>query len=65
MDPLKDWMAKADVKDEALAPKLSVSRVHVSRLRRRKCRPSLETAKRLEEITEIPAADFLMVELAR
>lgn len=58
-------MTERAVKDEALAPKLNVSRVHVSRLRRRICRPSLETAKRLEEITKIPAADFLMVELAR
>ncbi len=53
-----------EVSDEALAEKLGVSRVQVSRLRRRICKPSPATAQKLEIITAIPAASFIFGEAA-
>jgi transcriptional regulator with XRE-family HTH domain len=65
MQTLAQWMIAEKVKDAALSEKLGVSRVQVLRLRRRLCRPSLATALKLEEITSIPAAELLMVEVVR
>jgi predicted transcriptional regulator len=65
MQTLAKWMEDSGTKDGALSKRLGVSRVQVLRLRRRLCRPSVETALKLEEITQIPAADLLMVEIER
>lgn len=51
-------------KDEDLAREAGISRVHASRLRRRKCLPSPELAKRLAEVTDIPAEQFIFEERA-
>lgn len=58
MTDLQSWMSRAHETDETLAEKLGVSRVQVSRVRRRKCRPSLGLAVRLEGLTGIPASSF-------
>ena len=42
-----------------MAPKLGVSRVQVSRLRRGKHKPSLKLAVTLESLTGIPAWDWI------
>jgi transcriptional regulator with XRE-family HTH domain len=65
MQTLESWMKDTGTKDEALSLRLGVSRVQVLRLRRRLCRPSVETARKLEQITEIPAGDLMMVEVVR
>lgn len=64
MAVLADLMIKRSWTDEDLAHKLGVSRVHASRLRRRICLPSRETAKRLAELTDIPAERFIFEERA-
>lgn len=61
---LDEWMATNTVSDEALAERLKISRVHASRLRRRVCLPSKEVAKRLEDLTAIPAAQFVFEDRA-
>lgn len=50
--------------DEDLAAKVGISRVHASRLRRRKCLPSLDLARKLAEVTEVPAERFVFEERA-
>lgn len=62
MQTLAKWMTDNEVKDEALSRDLGVSRVQVLRLRRRICRPSLKTARKLEEITGISAVSLVMGE---
>jgi transcriptional regulator with XRE-family HTH domain len=62
MGILADWMKRASETDQGLAPKIGVSRVHVSRLRRMVHKPSLDLAKTLEEVTGIPAAQFVFEE---
>lgn len=62
MDDLQAWMTANRETDASMAPKLSVSRVQVSRIRRGKCRPSPETALKLERITQIPASTFIFAE---
>lgn len=64
MADLAAWMNANGETDESLAPKLGVSRVHVSRLRRRICNPSPDMAKRIEDLTAIPAIDLLLRERA-
>lgn len=59
MADLNSWMDDAGESDESLAPKLGVSRVQVSRIRRGVNKPSATVAARLEELTGIPAWDFL------
>ncbi len=59
MADLNTWMDGAGESDESLAPKLGVSRVQVSRIRRGVNKPSTAVAARLEELTGIPAWDFL------
>lgn len=58
MTDLQTWMERARESDASLAEKTGVSRVQISRVRRRICAPSLSLAARLEEITGIPAASF-------
>lgn len=62
MGPLEAWMTREGETDESLSPKVGLSRVQISRLRRRVYRPSVETARKLETITGIPAAEFILVE---
>jgi transcriptional regulator with XRE-family HTH domain len=57
-ESLAEYMAAEKVSDEALARRLEVSRPHVTRLRLRKKRPSLQLATKLEQITGIPASKF-------
>ena len=45
---LSDYMVRENLSDEAMARKLKVSRVTVSRIRRRVVRPDWETIKRLK-----------------
>lgn len=59
MGLLADWMSRNRETDQSFAPKLGVSRVHVSRLRRVIHNPSPDLALKLEEITEIPAAELI------
>lgn len=62
---LAEWMKAKGLKDAQLAEQIgTLSRSQVSRLRRRRSRPQLETAKTLEEITGIPAGDLMTVEIA-
>ncbi len=60
MGPLDTWMIDKGVGNKHLAEMLQISRVQVSRLRRRLYRPSVETALKLEEITGIPAAELIL-----
>jgi len=60
MVDLASWMTAHGETDETLAAKLGVSRVQASRLRRRRCNPSPETAKKLEDLTKIPALDLML-----
>lgn len=53
------WMKVYSETDETLSPKLGVSRVQVSRLRRDCCKPSPRTAQRLEKLTGLPASTFI------
>ena len=64
MAVLETWMSLAGYDDEKLAAEVGVSRVHVSRLRRRKCLPSRDVAKALERVTRIPAEKFIFEERA-
>jgi transcriptional regulator with XRE-family HTH domain len=64
---LEDWMTLARVNDAELARRLGgkVTRSQISRIRRRKCRPSFETATNLEAVTKIPAGTLMAVEVER
>lgn len=61
-------MTAKRVKDARVAEMLAniegeggaVTRSQISRIRRGESRPSLETAARLEKLTKIPAARFVM-----
>lgn len=64
MAVLENAMSARGWKDDDLARELKISRVHASRLRRRKCIPSRDLAKRLEEVTDIPAERFIFEERA-
>lgn len=59
MAELSDWMSNHRETDQTFAPKLGVSRVHVSRLRRGVHKPSPELAVKIEDITGIPAWELL------
>lgn len=50
--------------DASLSVKLGISRVHASRLRRDICKPSPETAIKLEKLTGIPAPSFIFGDAA-
>lgn len=64
MTDLSDWMRENAETDQTLAPKIGISRVHVSRLRRKILRPSPALARKLEEVTAIPAAEFIFGQAA-
>lgn len=59
MTILAQWMLANEETDHTLAPKVGVSRVHVSRLRRGVHKPKPRLAEKLEEVTSIPAAKFI------
>lgn len=60
---LSDYMLKKDLDDDAVALAIKVSRVTVSRIRRRKVRPDWATIKKLKDWSEgqITADDFQSV----
>ena len=60
MGLLQNWMSENEIKDEALAEKVEVSRVQVLRWRLRQNRPSPHRARKLEQVTGIPAGDLMM-----
>lgn len=65
MTTLAEWMEKKALKDRDLASRVEgLSRSQISRIRRRKSRPTPETAQKLEAVTGIPAAQLVMVERA-
>lgn len=57
---LSDYMIKKDLDDDAVARDIKVSRVTISRIRRRKLRPNWGTIKKLKKWSEgqITADDF-------
>lgn len=60
---LQDWMNKRGLNDTKFAAKYPIlSRSQVSRIRRGASVPTLNTARKLEEITKIPAAKFVLGE---
>lgn len=59
MNALAQWMAENGVKDDGLAPLVGVSRAQVSRLRRGIYRLRPDLARKLEDVTGIPAAVFV------
>lgn len=60
MGLLQTWMEANKVRDEDLAEKIGVSRVQVLRWRLQQNRPRPTKARKLEEITSIPAGDLMM-----
>ena len=60
MTLLKKWMADHGYTDEALSERVGVTRVQILRLRLGQNRPSQKTARKLEEVTKIPAGDLMM-----
>lgn len=59
MAVLETIMRERGWKDEDLAARVNISRVHASRLRRRLYLPSPALAKELERVTQVPAERFL------
>jgi transcriptional regulator with XRE-family HTH domain len=57
---LSKYMKRQGLRDEEVAEKIGVSRVTISRIRRRKVRPDWDTIKELRKFSdgEITAADF-------
>lgn len=64
MTALQTWVDAAKLTDEALAAKVGVSRVQITRIRNGVCRPSVKTAQKLAEVTGVPAANFILPDLA-
>lgn len=63
---LQEWMTAKGLNDAKLAEKLGgkLSRSQISRIRRNKSTASPEAARVLEAVTRIPAAKFVMGEVA-
>lgn len=60
---LETWMKLKNLTDAALASRIEgLSRSQVSRIRRRKCIPPPETARKLAAATGIPAEMFVFAE---
>lgn len=59
MDQLQAWMAARSENDHTLAPRVGVSRVQISRIRRGVTGASKPTAMRLQEVTGIPWYRFI------
>ena len=55
-------MTANGLKDLDVSERLRISRSQVSRLRRAKCTPTIETAIRLAELTKIPPEVFIFGE---
>lgn len=66
MTLLQEWMERADLTDAKLASLMegAVTRSQINRIRRGESRPSLETARALEQVTRIPAHKFVMGDAA-
>ena len=63
---LEQWMEANSLRDHELAARVEgLSRSQVSRIRRRVSIPSPETAKKLSEVTGLPAEALLYVERVR
>lgn len=60
---LDEHMREKGLSDAALAAKVGVSQPVIWRIRNRKRRPKVEVAKRIEEVTGIPAADLVLAEI--
>lgn len=63
MSALANWMSDHRETDETLASKVEVSRVQISRIRRKLSRPSLALAEKLERETGITAWDLISAEI--
>lgn len=63
---LSEWMEANHLNDAELARRLGgvVSRSQINRIRNGESTPSVETAKALERVTNIPAAVFVMGDAA-
>lgn len=62
---LAEWMATKRWKDADLAREIhGLSRSQISRIRRGVSCPTIATARKLEGVTKIPAARFVMGEAA-
>jgi transcriptional regulator with XRE-family HTH domain len=63
---LEEWMVGAGLNDEQLSIKLGrrLSRSQINRIKRGRCKPSIETARLLETVTTIPASAYVMGEAA-
>jgi antitoxin component HigA of HigAB toxin-antitoxin module len=62
---LQEWMDRRGLNDGKFVEKWPVvSRSQLSRIRRGECAATPETARALSEITKIPAAKFVMGEVA-
>lgn len=59
MQKLQDWMIVKGERDETLAPKLGITRVQMSRIRRSVNGASKRTALELERLTNIPWYEFI------
>jgi len=59
LSELEAWMKGANTSDAALAGKLNISRVQVSRIRRKVNGASRKTALKLEQITGLPWHSFI------
>lgn len=59
MQRLQQWMKDKGERDETLGPKVGVSRVQMSRIRRSINGASKTTALKLEELTGIPWYEFI------
>lgn len=57
---LKDWMDAKDKKDADVAALVGISRSQITRIRTGVSNPGRNTARKLEEVTKIPAARFVM-----
>ena len=64
MTLLQQWMDREGKRDLEVSLALDISRVQVLRLRRGQYRPSVETARKLEMLTGIPAPQFIFGEAA-
>lgn len=60
---LDEHMRSKGLTDAELAAKVGVSQPTIWRIRNRKRRPQVAVAKRIEEVTGIPAADLVLADL--
>lgn len=60
---LEEYMRSKGITDADLAAKVGVSQPTMWRIRNRKRQPKVEVARKIEEITGIPAAELVLAEL--